>query len=101
MITILMCFIKKVLRCTSQMLCPGCLHTTLNKANRLGIKGLNISIHDVETDVKDSTLNRIHSNTKEDSTLSLVMRYILDGWSGTTNECAERTHAYFTYREEL
>ena len=34
-ITILMCFIKKVPRCTSQMLHPGCLHTALNKANRL------------------------------------------------------------------
>ena len=29
------------------------------------IKGLNISVHDVETDVKDSTLNRICSNTKD------------------------------------
>ena len=51
------------------------------------IKGLNISIHDVETDVKDSTLNRICCNTKTDSTLSLVMRCVLDGWPGTTNEC--------------
>ena len=53
------------------------------------IKGLNISIHDVETDVRDSTLNRICCNTKTDSTLSLVMSYVLDGWPGTTNECAE------------
>ena len=65
------------------------------------IKGLNISIHDVETDVKDSTLNRIHCNTKTDSTLSLVLRYVLDGWLGTANEYAEPAHAYFTYREEL
>ena len=43
------------------------------------IKGLNISVHDVETDVKDSTLNKIHTNTKTDPTLSLVMRYVLDG----------------------
>ena len=28
------------------------------------VKGFNISVHDVETDVKDSTLNRIQSNTK-------------------------------------
>ena len=65
------------------------------------IKGLNISVHDVETDVKDSTLNRTCSNTKGDSTLSVVMRHVLDGWPGTTNECAEPAHAYFTYREEL
>ena len=51
--------------------------------------------------MKDSTLNRTHSNTKGDSTLSLVMRYVLEGWPGTTNECAEPAHAYFTYREEL
>ena len=69
------------------------------------IKGLNISVHDLETDVKDSTLNKIHTNTKADPTLSLVMRYILDGWPSATNECAEPAHAYFTahftYREEL
>ena len=29
------------------------------------------------------------------------MRYVLDGWPGTTNECAEPACAYFTYREEL
>ena len=65
------------------------------------IKGLNISVHDVETDVKDSTLNKIHTNTKADPTLSLVMRYVLDGWPSATNECAKTAHAYFTYREEL
>ena len=65
------------------------------------IKGLNISIYDVEMDVKDSTLNRICGNTKEDSTLSLVMGYVLDGWPGTTNECTEPAHAYFNYSEEL
>ena len=51
--------------------------------------------------MKDSTLNRICSNTKDDSTLSLVMRYVLDGWPGTTNECTEPAHANLTYREEL
>ena len=33
--------------------------------------------------------------------LSLVMRYILDGWPGNANECAEPAQPYFTYREEL
>ena len=65
------------------------------------IKGLNISVRDVKTDVKDSTLNKIQTNTKAELTLSLVMRYVLDGWPGATNECAEPAHAYFTYREEL
>ena len=59
------------------------------------IKGINISVHDVETDVKDSTLNKIHTNTKADPTLSLVMRYVLDGWPGATNECAENAHGLF------
>ena len=51
--------------------------------------------------MKDSTLNRIQSDTKGDSTLSLVMRYVLDGWPGTNNECAEPVYIYCTYREEL
>ena len=29
------------------------------------------------------------------------MRYILDGWPGNANECAEPAQPYFTYREEL
>ena len=36
------------------------------------IKGLNISVHDVETDVCDSTLDKIHKPTKTDPTLSLM-----------------------------
>ena len=31
----------------------------------------------------------------------LVMRYILDGWPGNANECAEPAQPYFTYREGL
>ena len=65
------------------------------------IKGLNISVHDVETDVRETTLDKIHIHSKTDSTLSLVMHYILDGWPGNANECAEPAQPYFTYWEEL
>ena len=65
------------------------------------IKGLNISVHDVETDVRESTLEKIRIHSKTDPTLGLVMRYVLDGWPGNTNECAEPAQPYFTYREEL
>ena len=65
------------------------------------IKGLNISVHDVEMDVHVTTLDKIRIHSKTDSTLSLVMRYILDGWPGNANECAEPAQPYFTYREEL
>ena len=75
-------------------------HNT-KQGKQIEIKGLNISIHDVETDVKGSILNSICCNTKTDSTLSLVMSYVLDGLPGTTNECAEPACSYFTYREEL
>ena len=46
-------------------------------------------------------LDRICIHRKTDSTLSLVMRYVLDGWQGNANECAEPAEHYFTYREEL
>ena len=55
------------------------------------IKCLSISVHDVETDVKDSTLKRICTNPSTKA----------DGWPGTTNECAGPACAYFTYREEF
>ena len=65
------------------------------------IKGLNMSVHDVEMDVCETTLDKIRVHSKTDSTLSLVMCYILDGWPGNANECAEPAQPYFTYREEL
>ena len=65
------------------------------------IKGLNISVHDVERDVRETTLDKICIHSKTDSTLSLVMHYVLDGWPGKANECTEPAQPYFTYREEL
>ena len=65
------------------------------------IKGLNISVHDVETDVCETILDKICIHSKTDSTLSLVMQYVLDGWPGNANECAEPAQPYFTYREKL
>ena len=65
------------------------------------IKGLNISVHDVETDVHGTTLDKIGVNSKTNSALGLVMQYVLDGWPGNANECAEPAQLYFTYREEL
>ena len=65
------------------------------------IKGLNISVHDNETDIRESTLDKIHIHSKTDPTLSLVMQYVLDGWPGNANEYAEPAQPYFTYREEL
>ena len=53
------------------------------------IKGLNISVHDVETDICESTLDKIRMHNKTDPTLSLVIPYVLDGWPGNANECAE------------
>ena len=65
------------------------------------IRGLNISVHDVEMDVQETTLDKICIHSKTDSTLSLVMRYVIDGWPGNANQCAVSAQPYFTYREEL
>ena len=69
-------------------------HNT-RKGKQSEIKGLNISVHDVETDVLETTLSKIRNHSKSDSTLSLVMQYVLDGWTGNANECAEPAQAYF------
>ena len=75
-------------------------HNT-RKGKQSEIKGLNISVHNVETDVHETTLDKICNHSKADSTLSSVMRYVLEGWPGNANECAEPAQAYFTYRDEL
>ena len=75
-------------------------HNT-EKGNETEIKGLKITVHDVETDIHESTLNKIRRHTRTDPALSLVMQYVMDGWPHTSQECAEPTRSYFTYREEL
>ena len=40
------------------------------------IKGLNISVHDVETDVPETTLDKIRVCSKTDSAVSLVTQYV-------------------------
>ena len=37
------------------------------------IRGLSISVHDVQMDVQETTLDKIRIHSKTDSTLSLVM----------------------------
>ena len=63
-------------------------HNT-RKGKQSEIKGLNISVHDVQTDVCGTTLDKIHTHSKTDSTLCLVMQNVLDGWPGNANDCAE------------
>ena len=96
----LMSFTKKGVKCFSDALSHLSSHN-MRQGKQSEIKSLNISVHDDETDVQDSTLDEIHTLIKTDPTLSLVMRYVLDGWPGNTNECAEAAQPYFTYREEL
>ena len=80
----------------SDALCQVSSHNT-RKGKQSEIKGLNISVHDVETDVCETTLDKICTHSKTDSTLSLVMWYVLDGWPGNANESAEPAQPYFTY----
>ena len=86
-------FLSDALSCLSS-------HNT-RQGKRSEIRGLNISVHDVETDVQETTLDKIRIHSKTDSTLSLVMRHVIDGWPGNANQCAEPAQPYFTYREEL
>ena len=105
---------SKCLANTSPRLARMMLHISDYDANVLYQKGSKMflsdalshlsshtSVHDVETDVRETTLDKICLHSKTDSTLSLVMCYILDGWPGNANECAEPAQPYFTYREEL
>ena len=89
----------------SKMFLSDALSRLLSHNTRQGkrseIKGFNISVHDVEMDICESNLDKIRIHSKNDPTLSLVMQYVLDGWPGNANECAEPAQPFFTYREEL
>ena len=58
-------FLSDALSCLSS-------HNTRN-GKQSEIKGVNISVHDVETDVHETTLDKIRNHSKTDSPLSLVM----------------------------
>ena len=55
-------------------------HST-DAGNKTEIKGLNVSIHEVNTNISERKLNNIHEETLKEGTMQNLIRHILEGWS--------------------
>ena len=54
-------------------------HST-GAGNRAEIKGLNMSIHEVDTDISEQKLINICKETQKDDTVEILIRHVLEGW---------------------
>ena len=53
-------------------------HST-DAGNKTEIKGLNVSIHEVDTDISEKKLNNVCEETQKDGTMQILIRHILEG----------------------
>ena len=53
-------------------------HST-DAGNKIEIKGLKVSIHEVDTDISERKLSNIHEETQKDSAMQILIRHILEG----------------------
>ena len=54
-------------------------HST-DAGNKTEIKGLNVSIHEVDTDISDRKCINICKETWKDGNMQILIRHIFEGW---------------------
>ena len=74
-----------------------------NNSNAEPIKGLDVTVHDVQifTEISPLSLAKIKRVTENDPDLKTIRQYIQDGFPANRSDCAESVQAYFAFREEL
>ena len=75
-------------------------HST-DAGNKTEIKGLNISIHEVDTDVSQQKFNNIHEETQKDNTMKILIRHILEGWPESQEKCPDSIKEFYSFNYEL
>ena len=74
-----------------------------NNSKAEPIKGLDVTVHDVQifTKISPLSLAKIKHVTENDPDLKSLRQYIQDGFPANRSDCAESVQAYFGFREEL
>ena len=74
-----------------------------NNSKAEPIKGLDVTVHDVQifTEISPLSLAKIKHVTENDPDLKTLRQYIQDGFPANRSDCAELVQAYFGFREEL
>ena len=60
--------------------------------NKTEVKGLNVSIHEVDTDISEQKLNNIHEEAQKDNTMKILIKHTLEGWSKSQEKCPDSHH---------
>ena len=55
-------------------------NNSTDAGNKTEIKGLNISIHAVDTDISEWKLINICEETQKDDSMQILIRHVLEGW---------------------
>ena len=65
------------------------------------IKGLNISIHEADTNISERKLNNIHEEIQKDGTMQILFRHILEGWPESQEKCPDSIKDFYPFCYEL
>ena len=75
-------------------------HST-DPGNKTEIKGLNISIHEVDTDISEWKLINIHEEIQKDNTIQILIRHIIQGWPESQEKCPDTIKQFYSFWCEL
>ena len=73
----------------------------IKDGNNTKVKGLDMSIHEIEADVTDYKLEKIGIATQNDRELQMLIKHIIEGWPDTHDQYSEPICDYFSFRHEL
>ena len=68
--------------------------------NKTEIKGLNVSLHEVGTDISEQKLNNIHEETQKDDTMQILIRHILED-PRVKKKCPDSIKEFYSFYYEL
>ena len=75
-------------------------HST-DAGDKTEIKGLNISIHEVDTDISEQKLSNIYEETQKDDTIQILIKHSLEGWPKNHEKCPESIKEFYSFHYEL
>ena len=75
-------------------------HST-DAGNKTEIKGLNVSIHEVDTDISEWKIINIHKEIQKDDTMQILIRHILEGWPKNQEKCPDSVKEFYSFHYEL
>ena len=71
-------------------------HST-EAGSKTEIKGLNISIHEVDTDISEWKLINICEETLKNDTIQILIRYILEGWPKIQEKWPDNIKEFYSF----